>query len=130
MFIALDSTHSPLLANLQRIRMPKHSASAVLEYKAPQIFQHGDQFTSALFYKFIGDREDLETRPPYGEHKHSNYQLFNLTLSYKLGDVVAPDLREAERLVRIQNLFDRNYSQAFGLPAPPINFEVGAKMGL
>jgi hypothetical protein len=32
--------------------------------------------------------------------------------------------------VRIQNLFDRHYSQAFGLPSPPINYEAGIKLGL
>lgn len=129
-FTALDSTHVPLIANLQPVRVPKHSAAAVAEYKAHSIFRRGDQFTSALFYQFVGDREDLDTQAPFAEHNHSNYQVFNLTLSYKLGEAIVPYLHSEEAFVRIQNLFDRNYSQAFGFPSPPINFEAGAKLGL
>ena len=128
-FTALDSTHRPLTANLQPVRVPKHSAAAVAGYKLSDIFQAGDNFTSALFYQFVGDREDLETQPPFGEHNHSNYQVFNLTLSYKMANHSLPYLREQEVFTRIQNLFDRNYSQAFGFPAPPINFEAGVKVG-
>jgi outer membrane receptor protein involved in Fe transport len=129
-FTALDSTHVPLIANLQPVRVPKHSAAAVAEYKGHNIFRRGDQFTSALFYQFVGDREDLDTQAPLTEHNHSNYQVFNLTLSYKLGEGIVPYLHSEETFVRIQNLFDRNYSQAFGFPSPPINFEAGAKLGL
>jgi len=129
-FTVLDSTHKPLTANLQPILVPKHSASTVAQYKYSNLFTQGDQLVSALFYQFIGDREDLDTQPPFGEHNHSNYQLFNLTLSYKLGKGFVPHLSEEEAFARIQNLFDRNYSQSFGFPAPPINFEAGIKIGL
>jgi vitamin B12 transporter len=129
-FTALDSTHVPLIANLQPVRIPKHAAAAVAQYKGHNIFRRGDEFTSALFYQFVGDREDLDTQTPFTEHNHSNYQVFNLTLSYKLGEAMVPYLRSTEAFVRIQNLFDRNYSQAFGFPAPPINFEAGAILGL
>jgi len=129
-FTALDSTHVPLIANLQPVRVPKHSAAAVAEYRGHNVFRRGDQFTSALFYQFVGDREDLDTQAPFVEHNHSNYQVFNLTLSYKLEEGLVPYLHSGEAFVRIQNLFDRNYSQAFGFPSPPINFEAGAKLGL
>jgi vitamin B12 transporter len=128
-FTALDSTHQPLISGLQPIRVPKHSASAVAQYKTHNLFTRGDQFTSALFYQFVGDREDLQTQPPFGTENHGSYQLFNLTLSYSLANGIVPHLSHEEAFVRIQNLFDRNYSQAFGFPAPPINFEAGIKMG-
>ena len=129
-FTALDSTHRPLVSGLQQVRVPKHSASAVAQYKVSNLFLHGDQFVSALFYQFVGDRQDVDTQVPFADHNHSNYQLFNLTLSYKLGRGYLPWMREEETFVRIENLFDRNYSQAFGFPAPPINFEAGVKVGL
>jgi vitamin B12 transporter len=128
-FTALDSTHRPLIEGLQPIRVPKHSASAVAQYQIHDLFSRGDQFTSALFYQFVGDREDLQTQPPFGDENHGSYQLFNLTLSYQLGQGFVPYLNHEEAFVRIQNLFDRNYSQAFGFPAPPINFEAGVKLG-
>jgi hypothetical protein len=46
-----------------------------------------------------------------------------------LGNALVPYMSQEEAFVRIQNLFDRNYSQAFGFPAPPINFEAGLKIG-
>ncbi len=129
-FTALDSTHRPLISGLQQVRVPKHSASAVAQYKVSDLFLREDQFIAALFYQFVGDRQDINTQAPSGDHNHSNYQVFNLTMSYKLGHGYVPYIREEEAFVRIQNLFDRNYSQAFGFPAPPINFEAGVKLGL
>jgi vitamin B12 transporter len=128
-FTALDSTHRPLIPGLQPIRVPKHSAAAVAQYKLQDLFTRGDQFTSALFYQFVGDREDIQTQPPFGNENHGSYQLFNLTLSYRLGNGIVPYLGREEAFVRIQNLFDRNYSQVFGFPSPPINFEAGVKLG-
>jgi len=130
-FTALDSTHAPLIAGLQpNVRVPKHSASAVAQYKRQNIFAHGDQFISALSYDFVGDREDIQTQGAMGLENHGSYQLFNLTLSYQLGKGLVPYLDHEEAFVRIQNLFDRHYSQAFGFPAPPVNYEAGIKLGL
>jgi vitamin B12 transporter len=129
-FTALDSTHRPLISGLQQVRVPKHSASAVAQYKVSNLFLHSDQFVAALFYQFVGDRQDIDTQEPFLDHNHSNYQLFNLTMSYKLGRGYVSYMREEEAFARIQNLFDRNYSQAFGFPSPPINFEAGVKVGL
>jgi hypothetical protein len=56
------------------------------------------------------------------------YHLFNLTVSYKLGSGYVPHLSDEEAFVRIQNLFNRHYSQAFGFPATTINFETGLKI--
>jgi len=128
-FTALDSTHVPLIAGLQPIRVPKHSAAAVAEYKRANLIQDGDEFLSALSYQFVGDRDDVQTQFPFGDENHSGYQLFNLTLSYKMADLQLPHLTRQEAFVRIQNLFDRNYSQAFGFPAPPVSFEAGVKLG-
>jgi vitamin B12 transporter len=129
-FTALDSTHRPLIAGLQPVRVPKHSAEAVAQYKTQDIFSRGDQFISALSYQFVGDREDIQTQSPFDDENHGSYQLFNLTLSYQLGDGFVPYLKHEEAFVRIQNLFDRHYSQDFGFPAPPINYEAGIKLGL
>jgi vitamin B12 transporter len=128
-FTALDSTHRPLITGLQPIRVPKHSASAVTQYQTHNLLTSGDRVTAALFYQFVGDREDIQTQSPFGDENHGSYQLFNLTLSYQLGRGLVRYLSHEEVFIRIQNLFDRNYSQAFGFPAPPINFEAGVKLG-
>jgi vitamin B12 transporter len=127
-FTWLDSTHVPLITGLQPIRVPKKSAVGVAEYKKANLIQEGDQFVSALSYQFVGDREDINAQT-FADENHSNYQLFNLTLSYKLADLMVPHLNHEEAFVRIQNLFDRHYSQTFGFPSPPVNFEAGLKLG-
>jgi len=127
-FTSLDSTHRPLIPGLQPIRVPKHSASAVAQYQAHDLLTGGDRFTAALFYQFVGDREDIQTQPPFGNENHGSYQVFNLTLSYQLARGLLRYLKREEAFIRIQNLFDRNYSQAFGFPSPPINFEAGVKV--
>jgi vitamin B12 transporter len=129
MFTALDNTHSPHVAGLEPVRVPKHSASAVAQYKGYDLFCTGDHFTSALFYQFVGDREDIQTQAPGGLENHAGYDVFNLTLAYGFGQNVLPILYSKEAFVRIQNLFDKTYSQSFGFPAPPINFEAGLKVG-
>jgi vitamin B12 transporter len=129
-FTALDSTHRPLIAGLQPTRVPKHSATAVAQYKMGDLFNRGDQFIAALSYQFVGDRLDVQTQAPEGLENHGSYQLFNLTLSYSLGEGFVPYLNHEEAFVRIQNLFDRHYSQDFGFPASPVNYEAGIKLGL
>jgi vitamin B12 transporter len=129
-FTALDSTHAPLVAGLQPLRVPKHSATAVAQYKMGDLFNRGDLFIAAMSYQFVGDREDIQSQSPFGDENHGSYQLFNLTLSYKLGEGSVPYLNHEEAFVRIQNLFDRHYSQDFGFPAPPVNYEAGIKIGL
>ena len=129
-FTALDSTHAPLVAGLQPLRVPKHSATAVAQYKMGDLFNRGDLFIAAMSYQFVGDREDIQTQAPEGDENHGSYQLFNLTLSYELAHGLIPYLTHEEAFVRIQNLFDRHYSQDFGFPAPPVNYEAGIKVSL
>jgi len=128
-FTVLDSTSSSLQPK-QPIRVPKHSASGVAQYQVAGLLRQDDQFTTALFYQFIGDFNDLQTQPPYGIENHGGYHLFNLTVSYRLGGGYVPNFTDEEAFVRIQNLFNRQYSQAFGFPAPTINFEAGLKVGI
>ncbi|HTY56330.1 MAG TPA: TonB-dependent receptor [Candidatus Binataceae bacterium] len=128
-FTVLDSTHRPLIPGLQPVLIPKRSATGLAEYKRSNLIQDGDELVSALSYQFVGDREDLQTQMPFGEENHGSYQLFNLTVSYKMASSLIPHLMDKEAFVRIQNLFDRRYSQNFGFPAAPLNFEAGFRIG-
>jgi vitamin B12 transporter len=126
-FTVLDSTFSSLQPK-QPIRVPKHSASAVAQYQVAGLIRKDDQFTTALFYQFIGDFNDFQTQPPYGVENHGSYDFFNLTVSYKLGGGYVPHITDEEAFVRVQNLFNRHYSQTLGFPAPTTNFEAGLKI--
>jgi vitamin B12 transporter len=128
-FTVLDSTFSSLPPK-QPIRVPKHSASGVAQYQISGLVREDDEFTSALFYQFIGDFNDFQSQPPFRVENHGSYHLFNLTVSYKLGGGYVPHITDEEAFVRIQNLFNRHYSQALGFPAPTFNFETGLKIGI
>ena len=106
---------------IQPIRVPKHSASGVAQYQVAGLIRKDDQFTTALFYQFIGDFNDFQSQPPYGVENHGSYDFFNLTVSYKLGGGYVPHITDEEAFVRVQNLFNRHYSQTLGFPAPTTN---------
>ena len=38
------------------------------------------------------------------------------------------EMRNIEIVTKIQNVLDRHYSEAFGFPAPPVNFVAGVKL--
>ncbi|HTT74910.1 MAG TPA: TonB-dependent receptor [Candidatus Binataceae bacterium] len=128
-FTYVDTTFSSLSPK-QPVRVPKYSGAGVAQYQVAGLLRDDDQFTTALFYQFVGDFNDFQTQPPYDYENHGGYQLFNLTVSYKLGGGYVPHITDEEVFARIQNLFNRHYSQAFGFPAPTINFEAGMKIGI
>jgi vitamin B12 transporter len=128
-FTYVDTTYSSLLPK-QPLRVPKYSSSGVAQYQTEGLLRTDDQFTTAFVYQFLGDYNDLQTQPPYEIGNNGGYQLFNLTVSYKLGSGYVPHISDEEVFARIQNLFNRHYSQAFGFPSPTTNFEAGMKIGI
>ena len=121
----LGETHVSPAPNTRPVRVPKYSASALAEYVHLELFRPRDDFTAALIYTFVGDRDDVT---PVGTiANHAAYHRFDLALSYASG-LRYGYLRNLELLARIQNLLDRHYSEALGFPAPPINVVAGVKL--
>jgi outer membrane receptor protein involved in Fe transport len=133
-FTVLDETHRPpplpppplKPVDIRPIRVPKHAASARAQYVREGIFAGADRATVSVAYTFFGDRDDLD--PAIGRiRSHVGYHRFDAVVSY------APGLRwyrmeNEEVFARVQNIFDRNYSEAFGFKAPPINAVAGVKL--
>jgi len=135
-FTIIDETHAlppppapPLVPlDIRPIRVPKHSASALAQYIRDDLLRSGDTITASLAYTFDGDRDDLD--PVSGAiRNHVGYHRFDAVLSYSPG-LRWGRIRNEQVFTRIQNLFDRNYSEAFGFKAPPINGVAGVKMDL
>ncbi|MBF6558905.1 MAG: TonB-dependent receptor [Candidatus Binataceae bacterium] len=121
----LDETHVSVSPSLQPTRVPKYSAQALAEYTRAATLLAEDRLTLTLAYTFVGDREDISTAGTITNH--DAYHRFDLAMTY------APGLRwgvvRGESLyTRIENLLDRHYSEAFGFPAPTINFLAGVKV--
>jgi outer membrane receptor protein involved in Fe transport len=133
-FTVIDETHSPPAppapplrpVNVRPLRVPRHSASALARYVRDAIFTSGDTTTISLAYTFVGDRDDVDPASS-AIRSHTGYHRFDTVVSY------SPHLRwnlirGEEIFARIQNLFDRNYSEAFGFKAPPINAVAGVRL--
>jgi vitamin B12 transporter len=121
----LDQRHDPPLFSRQPVRVPKYSAAAIAQYQRSNLLRAGDRAIATTAYSFVGDRDDIT--PEGGIANHAAYHRVDLALSYAPG-ISWRRIRNEELLVRIQNLLDRRYSEAFGFPAPPVNFLAGMKL--
>ena len=124
----LDETHADAAGSTARpLRVPKHSAAALLQYQRGGILAGRDRITASFSYVFVGDRDDLTVSgvPPIANH--AAYNRVDAVVSYALGRTYGFAHNE-EVFARVSNLFDRRYSEAFGFPAPPINFVAGVKL--
>jgi vitamin B12 transporter len=121
-FTALDETHVGIN---EPLRVPKRSAFGVAQYEHKQLLLPNDKTILSLAYTFVGDRDDIT--PIATVRNNDAYHRFDATATY--------DAHEGWRFIsneevfaRVSNLFDRNYSENFGFPAPPVNFVVGIKL--
>jgi vitamin B12 transporter len=124
----LDETHAvprKVIPRPRPLRVPKYSAQALVEYTHGELLSSEDRLTTALAYTFVGDRDDITTTSSI--LNHDAYHRFDLAVSYSPG-IRWGAVRNEEVFTRIQNLFDRHYSEAFGFRAPPVNFVAGVKV--
>lgn len=123
----IDETHASVTSSAQPLRVPKHSAQALLQYTRADVFRAHDKMFTSLAYTFVGDRDDITSEGTIANH--TAYSRFDLVASYALG---APWrwVTDEEVFTRVSNLLDRHYEAAFGFPSPPVNFVAGVKMDL
>jgi vitamin B12 transporter len=124
-FTYLDQRHDPPLFARQPVRVPKYSAAALAQYLRRNILRGGDRAIATVAYSFVGDRDDFTDAGDIANH--GSYQRVDAAFSYSPG-IPWRVIRNEEFLVRIQNLLDHRYAEAFGFPAPPINFLAGVKL--
>ncbi|MGD0290872.1 MAG: TonB-dependent receptor [Candidatus Binataceae bacterium] len=124
-FTYLDETHVSVTPTTRPTRVPKYSAAALVEYTRAEIFRGSDRFTTTLAYTFVGDRDDITTAG--GITSHDAYNLFNFSATYSPG-IRWRVVRDEAMIARVQNLYDRNYSESFGFRSPPVNFMAGLKL--
>jgi vitamin B12 transporter len=119
----LDQTHSA--GSPQPLRVAKYSATAIAEYTHSDLLRSADKVTAGLSYMFMGDRDDIT---PVGTiANHDAYHRLDLALQYSPG-LRWSIIRDASFVGKVYNTLDRHYSEAFGFPAPPVNFLAGLKL--
>jgi vitamin B12 transporter len=124
-FTYLDETHVSVTPTTRPTRVPKYYAAALVQYTHGEIFRGSDRFTTTLAYTFVGDRDDITSAG--GITSHDAYNLFNFSATYSAG-MRWGVVRDEAMIARVENLFDRNYSESFGFRAPPVNFMAGLKL--
>jgi vitamin B12 transporter len=121
-FTILDETHA---GTNRPVRVPKRSAFGLAQYQRTQLLLPRDKMTLSLAYTFVGDRDDITQ---YGSiRSHVGYHRFDATATYDTR-LAWNHVTNEEVFARVSNLFDRNYAEEFGFPAPPINFVAGIKL--
>jgi vitamin B12 transporter len=122
----LDETHVDAAGSTARpLRVAKHTASALLQYVRSGNFLPHDKITANVNYIFVGDRDDITVQSTIANH--SAYNLVNAVVSYTMG-IPLKHVSNEEVFARVNNLMDRNYSEAFGFKAPTINVLAGVKL--
>ena len=122
----LDETHADAPGSTAApLRVAKHTASALLEYVHSGYFLPHDKISANVNYIFIGDRDDITVESTVANH--AAYNLVNAVVSYAMG-VPFSHIHNEEVFARVNNLMDRNYSEAFGFKAPTINVLAGIKL--
>jgi len=107
------------------LRVPKYLASGLAQYVHEGLVNPRDRATLSFNYTFVGDRTDIT--PTSGIGNNPAYHRFDAVMSYAAG-LRINRVRDEEVFVRINNLTDRNYHEALGFRAPPINFMAGVKV--
>ncbi len=123
-FTLLDETHVSPNGDAPT-RVPKRSAFGVAQYQHEELLLPSDKIILTLAYTFVGDRDDIT---PIGTvANHVAYHRFDATVVY---DARVPWSIVANEgvFVRSLNLLDRQYSEEFGFPSPPITFLAGIKL--
>lgn len=122
----LDETHANASgATAEPLRVPKYSAAALLQYQHWLGFLPHDRITANMRYTFVGDRDDITTASTI--RNHSAYNRIDAVLSYSTG-IPAWHVRNQEAFIKLTNLTDRQYSEAYGFPAPSLTFLGGIKL--
>ncbi|MGH7815330.1 MAG: TonB-dependent receptor plug domain-containing protein [Candidatus Binataceae bacterium] len=131
----LDETHANKALNYaaaglsppRPLRVPKYSASALLQFDRGGVLSENDRVRASVNYIFVGDRDDITVSGMPPAANHAAYDLVNAVLSYQFGRRWRA-VRGEEIFGRVSNLLDRHYEQAFGFPSPPVNFVAGVKL--
>jgi vitamin B12 transporter len=121
----LDQTHRSVTPTARPTRVPKYSASSVVDYKYSELFRNNDSLETTAVYTFVGDRDDITPQGTIANH--DAWHRVDLTMTYSAGYRWRA-VNDEQVFARIRNLLDRHYSEAFGFPAPPINVLAGVKL--
>ena len=108
------------------LRRPHNQMGTTLRYRREGVLQGGDEIDLTSDINFVGDRSDV-VPTTFQVGRNPAYAVTNAAATYSF-PVSTSWLERVAFYTRIGNLFDRDYQEALGYDARPINFVVGTKL--
>ncbi|MGH7860590.1 MAG: TonB-dependent receptor, partial [Candidatus Binatia bacterium] len=112
-----------------RVRRPKHGGSIFAAVETGEIWTKGDVATLDLRLLLVGDRDDFDPEAFFAVRENPAYQRADVAAAYRW-PVSAGALKRVGLFARVENLFDRDYEEALGFGARPLNFLAGFRAEL
>lgn len=103
------------------LNRPRHRGAFFASSVRRDLFAPGDQGTLSVSVYAVGERNSADPAEDFEAEELNGYARTDLALSYTFAGSVAPLRVHAS----VRNLFNRDYSESIGFPAPPANFLIG-----
>ena len=110
------------------VNRPRHRGSLTATGRWGDLFTAGDQAVATALVYVVGRRDSpnpLDTNDPFSPAPIAGYGRVDVALSYHFAGHFAPLAVTATA----RNLFNRDYAESIGFPAPPANFLAGLRYG-
>jgi vitamin B12 transporter len=119
-YLDVGSSTGPL------VNRPRNKGAFTATARRDDLVMPGDHFTAAVQVVAVGERasaDPFSTPVPFQPEEIGGYGRTDLALSYRFGGVLAPLTATAS----VRNLFNRDYQESIGFPAPPAWFLIGLR---
>jgi vitamin B12 transporter len=120
----LDIDRSPATSAV--LRRPRHRMATRARYRRDDLFRAGHVLDVAGTLNYVGDRKDLDPTT-FGTTSNPHYTTAELAVTYSF-PVAAARLQRVALFANAGNLWDEDYEEALGFPAPPVHAVAGARI--
>lgn len=120
MYLNVGASTGPL------VNRPRHRGTFAATAKRADLFAGGGIGTAAVQVYAVGQRaspDPFSTPEPFEPEQLGGYARTDLALTYQFGGRLAPLIVTAA----VRNLFNRDYQESIGFPAPPAWFLIGLR---
>ena len=129
-WLALSGTYMYLHYDTETLlNRPHHRGSAAATIDRGDVLTAGDRCTAALLVYAVGRRNSADpfsSPEPFSPSEIGSYARVDLSLAYRF----AGSLSALSARATVRNLFNRDYSESIGFPAPPARFLMGLQYRL
>ena len=108
------------------LNRPRHRGAFGAAAVRSDLFSPGDQGTASTQVYAVGRRDSADPNDDFEPEQIGGYASTDLSLAYRFAVPLAPLTITAT----VRNLFNRDYSESIGFPAPPARFLMGFRYQL